>query len=54
MTGKNTTKHNARIISKAHVHLQRKHVQSFKQISTKLYKELFSRGTHCLYIEAEN
>ena len=40
-----------------HVHifrLWRKHVQSSKKISIKLYEELCSRGTHCLYIEGEN
>ena len=34
-----------------HMHnfrLWRKHVQSFKKISIKLYEELCSRGTHCL------
>ena len=33
----------------------RKHVQSFKKISKKLYEELRSQGTHCLYtfIESE-
>ena len=39
-----------------HVHifrLWRKHVQSSKKISIKLYEELCSRGTHCLYIECE-
>ena len=37
-----------------HVHifrLWRQHVQSSKKISIKLYEELCSRGTHCLYIE---
>ena len=33
--------------------LWRKHVQSYKKISIKLYEELYSRGTHCLYIEGE-
>ena len=28
-------------------------VQSSKKISIKLYEELCSRGTHCLYIEGE-
>ena len=32
----------------------RKHVQSFKKIDIKLYEELRSQGTHCLYIEVEN
>ena len=33
----------------------RKHVQSFKKISIKLYKELRSQGTHChnIFIESE-
>ena len=41
---------------KKHVHifrLWRKHVQSSKKISTKLYEELCSQGTHCLYIAGE-
>ena len=29
----------------------RKHMQSFKKIGIKLYEELRSQGTHCLYIE---
>ena len=39
-----------------HVHifrLWRKHVQSSKKINIKLYEELCSRGTHCLYIDGE-
>ena len=28
-------------------------MQSFKKIGIKLYEELCSRGTHCLYIETE-
>ena len=39
-----------------HMHifrLWRKHVQSCKKISVKLYEELCSRGSHCLYIEDE-
>ena len=28
-------------------------VQSFKKIGIKLYEELRSQGTHCLYIEVE-
>ena len=35
-----------------HMHIfrpWRKHVQSFKKISIKLYEELCSQGTHCLY-----
>ena len=28
-------------------------MQSFKKIDIKLYEELCSRGTHCLYIEGE-
>ena len=30
-----------------------KHVQSFKKIGIKLYEELLSQGTHCLYTEVE-
>ena len=40
-----------------HVHIfrpWRKHVQSFKKIGIKLFEELRSQGTHCLYIEVEN
>ena len=49
------TKINARIISKPHASFSpwRKHVQSFKTIGIKLYEELRSQGTHCLYIEIE-
>ena len=39
-----------------HVHifrLWRKHMLNSKKISIKLYEELCSRGTHCLYIEVE-
>ena len=39
-----------------HVHifrLWRKNLQSSIRISIKLYEELCSRGTHCLYIEGE-
>ena len=39
-----------------HMHklrLWRKQVQSFKKIGIKLYKELCSRVTHCLYIESK-
>ena len=39
-----------------HMHILRpwkKHVQSFKKINKKLYEELHSQGTHCLYIEVE-
>ena len=39
-----------------HMHIfrpWRKHVQSFKKIGIKLYEELRSQGTHCLYIEVE-
>ena len=39
-----------------HMHifrLWRKHVHSCKNISIKLYEELCSRGSHCLYIEGE-
>ena len=35
------------------IRLWRKHVQSSKRISIKLYEELCSRGTHYLYIEGE-
>ena len=31
-----------------------KHVQSFKKIGTKLYEELHSQGTHCLYTFVES
>ena len=31
----------------------RKHVQSFKKTGIKLYEELRSQGTHCLYTEVE-
>ena len=31
----------------------RKHVQSFKKIGIKLYEELHSQGTHCLYSDVE-
>ena len=37
-----------------HMHIFRpwgKHVQSFKKIGIKLYEELHSQGTHCLFIE---
>ena len=54
---KKITKLHARILSKAHAHLQDlgrggggeggKHVQSFKTISIKLYEELCLRGTLC-------
>ena len=39
-----------------HMHifrLLRKHVQSCKKISIKLYEELCTQGTHCLYTEGE-
>ena len=39
-----------------HMHIfrpWRKHVQSFKKIGIKLYEELRSQGTHCLYIEID-
>ena len=52
---KKVTKNMARIYEK-HMHifrLWRKHVQSCKKISIKLYEKLCSRGTHCLYIEDE-
>ena len=51
------TKINSRIISKPHAYLQNiaRNVQSFKKIGIKLYVELRSQGTHCLYtfIESE-
>ena len=52
---KKVTQIKARIISKAHAHLQtmEKNVQSLKKIGIKLYDELCSRGTHCLYTEVE-
>ena len=31
-----------------------KHVQSFIKIGIKLYEELRSQGTHCLYISIES
>ena len=34
--------------------LWRKHVQSLKKSGIKLYEELCSRGTQCLYTEGEN
>ena len=49
------TKDNARI-NPNHTHIfrpWRKHVQSFKKIGIKLYEELRSQGTQCLYIEVE-
>ena len=39
-----------------HMHIFRpwkKHGQSFKKIGKKLYEQLRSQGTHCLYIEVE-
>ena len=39
-----------------HMHIfrpWRKQVQSLKKIGIKLYAELRSQGTHCLYIEVE-
>ena len=33
--------------------LWRKHVQSLKKIGIKLYEELCSQGTHCLYTEGK-
>ena len=39
-----------------HMHIfrpWRKHEQSFKKIGIKLYEELHSQGTHCLYIEVK-
>ena len=49
-SGKKKKKKNLTIISKPHAHPQ---VQSFKKIGIKLYEELCSCGTHCLYIEDE-
>ena len=40
----------------SHMHIfwpWRKHVQSFKKIGIKLYEELRTQGTHCLYIEVK-
>ena len=44
-----------KINSKPHAYLQTMgtYVQSFKKIGIKLYEELRSQGTHCLYIEVE-
>ena len=39
-----------------HMHIfrpWRKHMQSSKKIDKKLYEELHSQGTHCLYIEVK-
>ena len=39
-----------------HMHIfrpWRRHVQSFKKIGIKLYEELHSQGTHCLYTEVK-
>ena len=39
-----------------HMHISRpwrKHVQSFKKCGIKLYEELSSQGTHCLYTEVK-
>ena len=36
-----------------HMYIFRENVQSFKKIGTKLYEELCSQGTHCVYIKAE-
>ena len=39
-----------------HMHISRPwkiYVQSFKKIGIKLYEELRSQGTHCLYTEDE-
>ena len=44
------------VLYERHMHifrLWRKHVQSSKKISIKLYEELCLRGTHCLYIAGE-
>ena len=51
------TKINLKIISKPHAHLQtlEKCDKSFQKTGIKLYEELRSQGTHCLYtfIESE-
>ena len=49
------TKINSRIISKPHAHLQtmEKTCASFKKIGIKLYEELRSQGTRCLFIEVK-
>ena len=46
------TKINASIISKPHAHLQtmEKTCASLKKIGIKLYEELRSQRTHCLYL----
>ena len=39
-----------------HMHIfrpLRKHVQSLRKIGIKLYEELRSQGTHCLYTKVE-
>ena len=39
-----------------HMHISRpwqKHVPSFEKIGIKLYEELRSQGTHCLFIEVK-
>ena len=44
------------VVYKNHMHIFRLwtiHVQSFKKIGVKLYEELHSRGTLCLYTEGE-
>ena len=54
---KKVTKNMASItVYEKHMHifrLWRKHVHSCKKISIKLYEELCSRGSPCLYIEGE-
>ena len=35
------------------MHIYRLHLQSLKKIGIKLYEQLYSRGTHYLYIEGE-
>ena len=49
------TKINARIISKPHAHFQtmEKTCAKFQKIGLKLYEELRSQGTHCLFIEVK-
>ena len=46
------TKINARIISKAHAHLQTME-KTCAKFQKDWYEELSSRGTHCLYTEGE-
>ena len=52
---KKVTENMARIIGKARAHLQtmEKTCAKFQKDYIKLYEELCSRGTYCLYIEGE-